>query len=145
MNKTSARLALAGEIGALAILERWRARLGRVMQVVEGRIERTDTSPAALFSLPGGCELHAVVIYGAAGSNATAASIDVGTAANPDLVLSGQDVKGNAGAGQIFPRAVLHHGSAGDDRVDVVGAYTESGTPSTVGGPWWIVAFYSVA
>lgn len=145
-----ARLALSAELARLEELvarveelRRWKGALGRVGLVVEGNVTRQDKAPVFLFRLPGGAELHLAWVWSPAGSDGLEATLDVGTQAAPGLLFSGLDVRANAGAGAVVPRAARRHGFLGPDPVEVYGRYGES-IESTAGGPWTVSVLYSV-
>ena len=120
---------------------------GRNPEQFTGFIDRTDTSAKYLFTLPAGVVISKVSVYGYAASDATStATISVGLEAGSSTeILSGYDVKTAAtGAGFSYPNSALGGSTAsnsltwGSNSVRVSGKYAETGTASSVGGPWQV-------
>jgi hypothetical protein len=139
------RLALRDQIRELRALKTWRETLPRICFAVSAPVTRADTTPKALYTIPAGSEAHLMVIHGETGSNAsTGAVLDVGRPGAPAAFVNGHSVLGAAGVGQKLP-AARKLGVTTPDDVSVTGRYTETGTPSTDGGPWIVTLFYSKA
>ena len=111
----------------------------------------TGTNGAVLFDIPPGAIIDDLVYYGSAGSNASGtAQIALGLAGSSGSLadgsagwyLGGQDVI-HAGAGLFHPSTAANMGLQPwvNDGV-VIGQYAETGTPSTIGGPWTVSILY---
>lgn len=110
------------------------------------KIVRTDTTAFDAFILPkGAVPLGAFVTGQTASDAATTAIISVGT--NPgttDDILSAFDVKGSTGAGHYTAGAKQGTGLGTQLTADTLykAKYTETGTASTTGGPWYVKVSY---
>lgn len=132
-------------IEMLGRLQRWRELIPRACLVASATIARTDTVQKELFTIPAGHEGHLISVQGDTGSDlATLSSLDLGTIANPTLVLNGHSVLGILGVGQKMPD-VRKLGQVNANDVTLYGRYSETGLPSTTGGPWTITLLYSRA
>lgn len=139
------RLAATDQIELLEALEKWRDALPRACLVASAQIERTDTAPKLLFTIPAGFEAHLLVVHGDVGSNAGATAVlDVARISPLLFFVQGHSVLGAAGVGQKFP-AVVKMGVVTQADVEISGRYTETGAPSTSGGPWTVTVLYSKA
>lgn len=118
-------------------------------------IKRTDTTAFEAFSLPKGAIVLGTYVGGLVASDAqTTAIISVGS--NPgttDECLSAFDVKGATGQGWYAAGAyngtkngvVATSGAAGLSADTLIKAkYTEDGTASTTGGPWFVQVDYYI-
>lgn len=110
------------------------------------KIVRTDTTAFEAFILPkGALPLGAFVLGQTASDAATTAIISVGT--NPgttDDILAAFDVKGATGAGWNVAGAKQGTGLGTQLTADTLykAKYTETGTASTTGGPWYVQVTY---
>lgn len=113
------------------------------------KIVRTDTTAFVGAWLPKDAVITGLYVVGAAASDAaTTATIDVGTTSTANEILASYDVK-TAGTGEGYNAAgAAAVGSAlmvkqTTDK-PVYAKYTETGTASTTGGPWYVKIEYSV-
>lgn len=110
------------------------------------KIVRTDTTAFEAFMLPKGAVPFGAFVVGQTASDAgTTAIIAVGT--NPgttDDILSAFDVKGATGAGFYAAEAKQGTGLGTQLTADTLykAKYTETGTASTAGGPWYVKVSY---
>lgn len=113
------------------------------------KIVRTDTSAFVGAWLPKDAVITGMYVVGQAASDAlTTATIDVGTTATANELLASYDVK-TAATGEGFnPAGAAAVGTAFMDKLTsdkpVYAKYTETGTASTVGGPWYVKIEYTV-
>lgn len=135
---TSARIALRDVIAGLREMSSWRGVLSHVVLAKSAWLLRT-AGPQSLFTLPSGCTVLAINLFGEAGSNAGSAGIRIGVATAPAYFVPLTNVVGAAGTGQMLA-AVKNLGPIPDDgSVEILGEYLESGTPSTTGGRWGVL------
>lgn len=141
---TRERLASADQFEVFRALKEWRDQLPRVCLVASARVSRADTSPKSLFVIPSGHEAHLLVLHSDTGSDAGGtAVIDIGKLTPPvALFVAGHSVLGAAGVGQNFPPA-LRMGLPTPADIPVGARYTETGSASSVGGPWTVTVLYS--
>ena len=109
------------------------------------KVERTDTTAFDAFVLPKGCVIAGAYVLGGVASNAaTTATIDVGT--NPgtaDEIVDGFDVITNGkGYSAVGTAAGTAFGSQLTADTKYKARYTETGTASTTGGPWYVKVEY---
>jgi subtilisin family serine protease len=105
------------------------------------QLARTDTVAAVKMVLPANSSILDVKIIGTASDAGTTATVSVGTTSSSNEIVTGQDVKGagtvirptTAGVGSGFA-AVESIPQVGD--IPIYAKYAETGTVSTVGGPW---------
>lgn len=125
----------------------------KVIQSLRGFITRTNTVSKDLFTLPKNARVLFFTVWGKAASDAgTSANISIGKSQGTGAeYLSAYDVKTAAtGNGLTLPNAQLLIGydttptDTAKLSVDttVNAKYAETGTVSTVGGPWTIEVFY---
>lgn len=127
----------------LGALKRWRDFIPRCCLVASATIDRSDTGQKRLFTVPAGHEMHMLCIHGETGVDlATLAWIDIGTPADPTRLMTGHSVLGVLGVGQKL-LAARNLGQSEPVDVLVSGRYTETGLPSTTGGPWVLAMLYS--
>ncbi len=115
---------------------------GKLAVKFVGTVARTDTTAKNLFTLPADAELVSLHYYAGAASNAgTSATLSVGeSGGSATAYINAADVKtAGTGAGQVFPNA-QSMGAVGTSAVTVDGTYAETGTASSSGGPWTVVA-----
>lgn len=116
---------------------------GIVKQTQRNSLARTDTSAKNLFTLPANAIITAIRIWTAVLSDAgTSASINVGKTGTDNFYVNAFDIKGGTVKAQNNPVASNLHVSVGSALQQVVGKYTESGTASTTGGPFWVEVEY---
>lgn len=108
-------------------------------------INRTDTTSTVKCVIPADASIVDIRIFSTAAANAgTSATISVGTLANPSYFIGGVDVKTSAGklstngTTNLFN---LENIPLGPD-IQITGQYTETGTASTVGGPFYVAIEY---
>ena len=118
----------------------------RAALVASATINRTDTTPKALFTILAGHEAHALIVNGEFGSDAgTSAILDIGLlGGSATTIVNGLSVLGAAGVGQKAPDA-RHLGQVNANDQTMTGRYTETGAASTTGGPWTVSLIYSRA
>lgn len=135
-NQLTADLAIVGDLKTIAG--------GQIQKIVIGTIARTNTSPVLLGTLPAHATVLGLRLVGTAASNAgTTAVINVGlqTGTGKEL-LNGQSVlAAGLGLGQSVPVGALL-GLLTTAPTPIVGTYAETGTASTVGGPWQVQLEY---
>lgn len=109
------------------------------------QISRTDTTAALKLVLPADASLIDIDIAGVASDAQTTATVSIGTSATSNELVNGQDVKG---AGTFIRPTIV--GTAmmqtealplGQD-IQIFAKYAETGTASTVGGPWKVVVTF---
>ena len=113
------------------------------------KIVRTDTTAFNAAVLPKDAVVHGIYVVGHAASDAaTSATISVGTTATANEILSAFDVKTAAtGEGYSAGGAAVvgtYLCSKLTEDAQIWAKYAESGTASTVGGPWFVKIEYSV-
>lgn len=113
------------------------------------RVVRTDTTAFIGAWLPKDAVITGMYVVGHAASDAgTTATISVGSTATATEYLSGYDVKTAATGEGYNPAGAAAVGTAFMDKLltdkPVYAKYAETGTASTVGGPWFIKIEYSV-
>lgn len=122
---------------------------GQIQKAVVGTVARTDTAAKTLGTLPANATLIGITIQSAAGSNAgTTAALSLGFASGTGTeILNGASVLGAAGAGQNAPNSAVlgQPGSLASAAQTLTGKYAETGTASTAGGPWLVVAEFVAA
>lgn len=108
-------------------------------------VARTDTAAKNLFTLPPNAQVVDVSIYvGTASNAATTATVSVGKTGTNTFYVNAQDVKG--ASGKQRPSALTNaFVSVGASAIQVVGIYAETGTASTLGGPFTVQVDYFVA
>jgi hypothetical protein len=109
----------------------------KVLQVKTAiSVARTDTTARALMALPKGAIVLGISLQADTASDAaTTATVSVGTTTTATEWVNSQDVK--SAAGVITPTlasGVLNTVLTAD--TILYGKYAETGTASTVGGPW---------
>lgn len=113
------------------------------------KVVRTDTTAFVGAWLPKDAVITGAWVIGHAASNAgTAATIDVGTTATSNELVASYDVKTAATGEGFSPVGAAAVGTAFATKltadVPVYAKYTESGTASSAGGPWFVRIDYSV-
>lgn len=121
----------------------------RSSYVKSGSLARTDTTAKELFGLPKGAVISGIYVIGAAASNAgTSAVVEIGSTTTANEYLASFDVKTAATGEGYVPAGAAAVGSAMmtplTADVSVYGKYTESGTASSAGGPWYIKVEYYI-
>lgn len=110
------------------------------------QVLRTDTAASVKAILPFNASVVDILIYGVA-SNATSATVSIGTTATSTEWVNAQDVK--TAGGLIRPTTVVNTTNlpnlvnipqTGD--LKVYAKYAESGTASSDGGPYTVIIFY---
>ena len=110
------------------------------------RVTRTDTTSVVKAVLPADASILDAVIYGVASDASTTATLNVGTTSAATELVSGQDVK--TAGGKIYPTTAFSPNFPNTEPRPLVGdiqlfaKYAETGTASTVGGPWTVVIYY---
>jgi len=112
------------------------------------KVVRTDTTAFVGTVLPKDAVITGMYVVGGAVSDAgTSATISVGTTSTSNELLAGFDVAGTTGEG-YHPAGAAAVGTAFMTKltadVPVYAKYTESGTASTAGGPWFVKLEYVV-
>jgi hypothetical protein len=115
----------------------------KVLQVKTAiSVARTDTTARALMALPKGAIVLGISLQADTASDAaTTATVSVGTTTTATEWVNSQDVK--SAAGVITPTlasGVLNTVLTAD--TILYGKYAETGTASTVGGPWYLKVEY---
>lgn len=113
------------------------------------KIVRTDTTAFVGAVLPRDAVITGMYVIGAAASDAgTSASISVGSTSSANEYLSAFDVKTAATGEGYSPAGAAAVGTAFMSKLTsdlpVYAKYTEAGTASTVGGPWYVKIEYTV-
>lgn len=113
------------------------------------KIVRTDTTAFVAAWLPKDAVLTGMYVVGQVASDAaTSASISVGSTSTANEYLAAYDVKTAATGEGYNPAGAAAVGSAFMEKLTadtpVYAKYTESGTASTTGGPWYVKIEYSV-
>jgi len=111
-------------------------------KIREGILTRSDITGKVLFLLPATAHVVSLSIVAGPHSNATTASLKLGKTGSPGFYLPTWDLVAN-GPGLYLPNA-QGLGPQGPSQIMVLGQYTESGTPSTTGGPWRVIMFFTV-
>lgn len=113
------------------------------------KIVRTDTTAFQAAWLPKDAVITGIYVVGAAASDAaTTATIDVGTTTTANELLASYDVKTaatgegyNVAGGAAVGSALMVKQTADKP---IYAKYTETGTASTTGGPWYVKIEYTV-
>lgn len=111
------------------------------------KIVRTDTTAFIGAVLPKDTVITGLYVVGHAASDAaTAATIAVGTTSTANELIASYDVKTAATGEGYNPAAGAAVGTAMMTKLTVdtpiYAKYTESGTASTTGGPWYVKVEY---
>lgn len=115
---------------------------GKSIQVKQMTVARTDTAYKSEFMIPKGAIPLFITIQGTVASDAgTSATVKVSNTTSGNVFGSG-NVKGS-GASITLQSSDLTNTVMTSDTV-VYGQYSESGTASTVGGPWTVSFFYTI-
>lgn len=114
------------------------------VQVKAFRVARTDTTATVKCVLPGDATIIDIKLVGVASDAATTATVSVGSTVTANEYLSAQDVK--TAGGFIRPTTAIQAAAIPNlENVPVTGdlslwaKYTETGTASTVGGPYTVL------
>lgn len=116
------------------------------VQVKAFQVSRTDTTAALKMMLPADASILDFTISGVASDAATTAVVSIGSTSTSTEYVASADVKG----GGTFIRPTVT-GTAvvqtetlplGSD-LPVYAKYAETGTASTVGGPWKVVVYFT--
>lgn len=113
------------------------------------KIVRTDTTAFVGAHLPKDSVITGIYVVGAAASDAaTSAVIDVGTTSTATELLASYDVKTaatgegfNVAGGAAVGSALMVKQTSDKP---IYAKYTEAGTASTTGGPWYVKIEYTV-
>lgn len=113
------------------------------------KVVRTDTTAFVGAHLPKDSTLvGAYVIGGAASDAGTTATIGVGSTSSANEFISGYDVKTAATGAGYSPVGGAAVGTAFMSKLTadtpLYAKYTESGTASSAGGPWYVKIEYAV-
>ena len=109
----------------------------------EESVARTDTSAKDLFVLPAGSTPLALLIRGETASNAgTTAVLDVGITGTAEYFIADTSVLAAGGGASSNFKPMLKGRTQLTTDTTVTATYAESGTASTVGGPWTVGIFY---
>lgn len=108
-----------------------------------GKLLRTDTTATELFGLPKGALIAGIYVIGGAASDAgTSAVIGTGSTTSADEHMASYDVKTAATGEGYSPAGAAAVGTAMMTALTadtpVYGKYTEAGTASNAGGPWYV-------
>jgi len=120
---------------------------GKVEELKIFQVARTDTAAVTKVVVPGDASILSVYVYGSTASNAaTTAIITFNIIDNSGTISTGTyDVKTNgAVSGGVTNMTNLPNLEAlplAGDKI-IQGIYSETGTASTLGGPWKIVVRY---
>lgn len=117
------------------------------VQVKMFRIARTDTTATVKAILPADATVIDILVIGVASDAATTATVSIGTTSTSTEWISGQDVK--TAGGMIRPLASmsavnlpnLESLPLGTD-ISIYAKYAETGTASTVGGPYNVFVYH---
>ena len=114
-----------------------------------GSLARTDTTAKELFGIPKDAVIVGIYVIGGAVSNAaTTATIGTGSSTSANEHMTGYDVKTAATGEGYNPAGAAAVGSAMVTKLTtdkpIYAKYTESGTASTAGGPWYVKIEYTV-
>lgn len=126
---------------------------GALVQSLTNTVARTDTSAKTLFTLPAGATILFWTVHAPAVSDAaTTALLVVGKSGDADFFLDDINLKvvtgfmvPNNNAAEGAAVVASSTGAVGTADVAVTGTYTETGTASTVGGPWTVTCCFTVA
>lgn len=119
---------------------------GKDIQVKAFQVARTDTTAALKMMLPADASILDFTISGVASDALTTAVVSIGSTSTSTEYVPSADVKG----GGTFIRPTVT-GTAvvqtealplGSD-LPVYAKYAETGTASTVGGPWKVVVYFT--
>lgn len=105
-------------------------------------IARTDTTAKVLFGIPRDAIIRYFTISGTASNAGTTATLDIGTSADPDLLVDGVSVGGSTTIQFAGIPANINELLASD--LVIQGLYAETGTASTVGGDWTVTVHYTI-
>ncbi len=116
------------------------------VQVKVFAINRTDTAASVKCVLPADATIIDMRVYTATASDAaTTATISVGIPGTNTFYLNTVDVKSAAGRIAVTTKAAnfmnLENTPLGAD-IQINGIYAETGTASTVGGPFYVTVEY---
>ena len=111
------------------------------------QVLRTDTVASLKAQLPADATVVDILIFGVASDAATTANVSIGTNSTATQWVNAQDVK--TAGGLIRPTSTVSAANLpntenvplGTD-IQVWAKYAETGTPSTVGGPYTVLIFY---
>lgn len=118
---------------------------GKSVQARIFQIARTETTGTLKLRLPADATILDFTIAGAASDAATTAVVKIGSTSTATEFVASQDVKG--GGTFIRPTVTgtavdqLENIPLGADK-EVWALYAETGTASTVGGPWKVVVYF---
>lgn len=113
------------------------------------KIVRTDTTAFVGAWLPRDAVITGMYVIGQVASNAgTTATIDVGTTSSANELLASYDVKTAATGEGYNPAGAAAVGTAFMEKLTgdtpIYAKYTETGTASSAGGPWYVKIEYAV-
>lgn len=110
------------------------------------QVLRTDTTASLKCVLPADASIVDVDIFGVASNAATTATISVGTTTTSNEIINAQDVK--TAGGHIRPTTSWSTNYPNQTNyplgadIQIYAKYAETGTASTLGGPYTIVVYY---
>ncbi len=110
------------------------------------RVARTDTTAAVKAVLPGDATIIDIHILGVASDAATTAVVSVGSTSTSNEYVNAQDVK--TAGGMIRPTSTIGTAIPNLENTPVTtdlpiyAKYAETGTASTVGGPYTVFVYY---
>ncbi len=109
-------------------------------------IARTDTVAAVKCVIPGDASIIAIRVYSPAVSNAgTTATISVGVPGTANFFVNAADVKTSAGqlsVGSVTQNIFQLENIPVSTDIAITGVYAETGTASTLGGPFYVTIEY---
>lgn len=117
------------------------------VQVKVFQVLRTDTTATVKMMLPGDATIIDILIIGVASDAATTATLSVGTSVTSTELINAQDVK--TAGGMIRPLATLSavnlpnlENTPITKDILIYAKYAETGTASTVGGPYYVFVYH---
>lgn len=119
---------------------------GKDLQCKAFRVARTDTTAAVKAVLPGDSTIVDINILGVASDAATTAVVSVGSTSTATEYVNAQDVK--TAGGLIRPTSTIGSAIPNLENIPVstdlpiYAKYAETGTASTVGGPYTVIVYY---
>lgn len=121
----------------------------KTVQVKSFTVSRTDTAAAVKAQLPAGAMPIGFIINGTTASDAaTTAAISIGNTTAANQYVNGYSVKTNGASAALLPAiggigaVALTPALPRGGVIPIYAIYAETGTASTVGGPWTIDVLY---
>lgn len=120
---------------------------GKDLLVKAFKVARTDTTAAVKAVLPGDSTIVDIHLVGVASDAATTAVVSVGSTSTSTEYVNAQDVK--TAGGMIRPTSTMSSTNIGaventpiTGDLPIYAKYAETGTASTVGGPYVVMVYY---